>query len=385
MVVAGLLAVVGSIGFARLGYSMILPGMKDGLRLTYTQMGLMASGNFIGYMIFAVLAGMLTSKYGPRIVITSSLLLAGVSMLLTGFARDFHQALILRSLTGIGSGGSNTPAIMMSAAWLSAGSRGLASGVITSGNGLGVIITGFLVPKLNEMFGADGWRYSWLALGVTTLLFTLFCGIAIKSAPAEKASTYKPAGIADWRSVGTSPLIWKMGLTYFTFGLSYVIYVTFFGAYLVKEAGLTVESAGTLWALVGGLSIASGPLWGHISDRIGRRYSLALVYFLQSFSFLLFTQRGGVFSLYTSVFLFGVTAWSIVSVLAAYCGDCFSPSLAFSALGFLTLFFGVGQALGPSIAGYIADLTGTFTSVFLLSSLIAALGGLLSIMMLRKT
>ena len=64
------------------------------------------------------------------------------------------------------------------------------------------------------------------------------------------------------------------------FGISYIIYVTFFGAYLINEMYLTTETTGLLWALVGGLSLFSGPLWGHISDRIGRGNTLALVYFI---------------------------------------------------------------------------------------------------------
>ncbi|MEM3596287.1 MAG: YbfB/YjiJ family MFS transporter, partial [Candidatus Bathyarchaeia archaeon] len=86
IIFSGHLAVLGSLGFARFGYSMILPSMKEGLGLSYTQMGLMASGNFSGYMVFAILGGLLASKYGARVVMTISLTLVGASMLLTGLA-----------------------------------------------------------------------------------------------------------------------------------------------------------------------------------------------------------------------------------------------------------------------------------------------------------
>jgi MFS family permease len=90
-------------------------------------------------------------------------------------------------------------------------------------------------------------------------------------------------------------------------------------------------------------------------------------------------------ALYTSAILFGLTAWSTPSIVAALSADHFGPKAAFSALGFLTLIFGFGQALGPSAAGYLADLTKTFASVFLLSSSVAALGGFLSIKILGKS
>lgn len=381
IILSGLVAVLGSLGFARFGYSMILPGMKDGLSLTYTQMGFLESGNFSGYMVFAIIGSILASGYGPRIVVTSSLGLVGSSMLLTSFSESFHQALILRSLTGIGSGGANVPAMMLPAAWFSAKKRGLAAGIIASGSGLGLIFTGFLVPKLDTIFGAEGWRYSWLILGAATLIFALFCGAVIRNSPNYPSAKHNK--VIEWRVI-YNPLIWKVGLIYFMFGLSYIIYVTFFGAYLVNEVHLSPQKAGSLWALLGGLSVASGPLWGHISDRVGRGYSLATIYFIQTISFLLFSHGMMLKSIYLSTILFGLTAWSIPSIIAAYSGDRFGPKAAFSVLGFLTLFFGVGQAIGPSTAGYLADLTQTFTSAFLLSSSTAAIGGFLSLKILRK-
>ncbi len=384
VVLSGFIAVLGSLGFARFGYSMILPGMKDGLGLAYTQMGLMESGNFSGYMFFAVLGGMLASRYGPRVVIASSLGLTGASMLLTGFVESYPQALMLRSLTGVGSAGSNVPAAMLPAAWFSARRRGLAAGLITSGNGAGLIATGFLVPKLNVVFGVEGWRYSWLILGMTTICFAAFCGLAVRNPPEKKTRSNEPTRTLEWNLIRT-PLIWKMGLVYLMFGLSYVIYVTFFGAYLVNEVSLSPLRVGSLWALVGFLSLASGPLWGHVSDKAGRGYGLAMVYFIHSLSFFLFSRGGIMVALNASAILFGLTAWSVPSIMAAYSGDRFGSKAAFSVFGFLTLFFGVGQALGPSAAGYIADRAQTFTSAFLLSSTAAALGGLLSLKMLRKS
>ncbi len=363
---------------------MILPEMKDGLMLTYTQMGLMASGNFIGYISFAILGTILASRYGPRLVIAISLGIVGLSMLFTGFIENFQQALLLRALTGIGSGGANVPALMLPAIWFAARRRGLATGIIISGTSIGLISTGFLVPKFTDVFGTDGWRYSWLILGIITFFFALFCGFAIRDPAVRKTSTQMHISKIGPRLKHLDPMIWKIGFVYFMFGLSYIIYVTFFGAYLEKEVGVSSQLTGMLWALIGVLSLFGSPLWGHISDVIGRGHSLAFIYFIQSFCFYLFAYSKEINALTTSAVLFGLTAWSIPSIVAAYSGDCFGPKSAFSAMGFLTLFFGIGQILGPFIAGYLADLAGTFTSPFLLSSLVAAMGGILSILMLRR-
>jgi hypothetical protein len=61
----GILTTTGAVGFARYGYTTILPSMMEGLGLDNTGMGLMASGNLAGYMIFSLVAGFLASKYSP--------------------------------------------------------------------------------------------------------------------------------------------------------------------------------------------------------------------------------------------------------------------------------------------------------------------------------
>ena len=123
VVLAGLLTTLGSTGFARFAYTMILPGMKESLGLTYGQMGLIGSGNFITYMIFAIVGGLLASKYGPKKVIAIFLCLTGISMILTGLSNTFLEALVFRSLTGAFSAVANVPGIMLSATFFSSKRR----------------------------------------------------------------------------------------------------------------------------------------------------------------------------------------------------------------------------------------------------------------------
>jgi sugar phosphate permease len=74
----GLLTTIGTHGFARMAYTLILPSMKDGLQFSYAQLGLLGTGNFIGYLIFAIIGGFLATRFGTRIVISLSLILMGL-------------------------------------------------------------------------------------------------------------------------------------------------------------------------------------------------------------------------------------------------------------------------------------------------------------------
>jgi sugar phosphate permease len=394
--------VLGCLGFARFGYTMILPHMKDGLGLTKTQAGNLATGNFVGYLVLAIVGGFLAARYGPRVVISFSMLLIGVAMFLTGLAPNFQMALVWRTLTGVGSGGSNVPVMGLVSAWFGTKRRGLAAGIAAGGSSVGLAITGPLIPRIIDAYGADGWRYSWYYLGAMTVIIAILCFVLLRDRPEEKglvaiglkegsprSSQDRPFDSAQdrpfdgaqdrpsslqWGLVYKSGAVWHLALIYIMFGFSYIIYATFFADYLTGEAGFTKEAAGRLWMLVGLISFVSGFIWGTISDVIGRKYGLALVYFLQGLCFIIFGLWKATPGYYLSALLFALTAWSIPAIMAATCGDYLGPRLAPAALGFVTVFFGTGQAIGPTLAGYIGDVTGSYTWAFIIAGLAAFVG-----------
>ena len=67
----GTLAVFGSLGLARFGYTAVLPSMQAGLGLTNVQAGGVATINLVGYLVLSMLGGALASRYGPRVVIAA--------------------------------------------------------------------------------------------------------------------------------------------------------------------------------------------------------------------------------------------------------------------------------------------------------------------------
>jgi predicted MFS family arabinose efflux permease len=255
-----------------------------------------------------------------------------------------------------------------------------------AGSSLALIITGLLVPRILDRYGADGWRTSWLLLGALVVLLGLVAAALLRNRPEEKglrpvAAADEPppqdkASSLDWGQVYRSGAVWHLALVYIAFGFSYIIYVTYFAKYLQAEAGYTREAAGNLWAVVGWISIFCGLIWGTVSDRLGRKVGLALVYLLQAISFALFALWRNPTGYVVSAIVFGLTAWSIPGIMAAACGDYVGGRMAPAALGFVTLFFGLGQAAGPAVAGVLADATTSFAPAFLLAAGVALLGGI---------
>jgi len=105
----GALVVLLAHGFGRMSYSVILPPMKEGLSLTYTQVGLIGTGNFIGYLCLAVIGGFLAARFGARKIIFISLMVMGICLFLTGLSESFGFAFAMRLITGMGNGGGYMP------------------------------------------------------------------------------------------------------------------------------------------------------------------------------------------------------------------------------------------------------------------------------------
>lgn len=395
---AGTLVVFGSLGLARFGYTLILPSMQTGLGMGNTEAGVLATTNLIGYLAMSVIGGALASRFGPRTVITIGLGLAGISMIMTGMVGSFAHAAVLRSITGIGSGMSNVPVMGLLAAWFAQHRRGIASGIGVTGSSFALIALGPTVPVLLNMFGDNGWRICWYLFGATTLVLAVTGYIFLRNSPDELGISRvgeqfdddpsprpAPGSLLNWGLVYRSPQVWLLGVVYTAFGFSYIIYMTFFFKYLLSQGGYTREGAGALFMVMGWFSLACGLIWGWVSDVIGRKHTLAIVYLIQCVSYILFGLWANQLGYTVSAILFGLTAWSIPAIMAATCGDILGSRLSPAALGFITLFFGIGQAAGPSVAGAISDAMGSLNPAFLLAAGVAFAGGLGSLFLNVKS
>lgn len=388
----GTMVVFGSLGLGRFAYSVVLPSMQAGLGMDNTQAGGLATANLVGYLASCVVGGALASRFGPRAVIASGLALAALAMMMTGTAGDFASAAVWRTLTGIGSGASNVPTMGLMSSWFAPRRRGLAAGVAVAGSSIALIATGPLVTRILAVYGGGGWRACWFIFGGAALVLTVAAAALLRNEPSdlglrpvgagpeERAASSGQRGPMRLGDVYNKPIVWLLGLVYVAFGFSYIIYMTFFTKSLIADGGYTQAEAGRLFMVMGWFSLLCGLIWGSVSDRIGRKGALAIVYGVHALAFSLFPLWPAPAGYTLSAVLFGLSAWSIPGIMAATCGDLLGSRLAPAALGFITLFFGIGQAAGPSVAGAMADAAGSFSSALWLcagAALLGAVGALL--------
>jgi MFS family permease len=389
------LVVFGSLGLARFSYSVLLPSMQKGLGMDNTFGGALATANLIGYLLFAVAGGVLAARFGPRRVIASGLTVAAISMFMTGMAHSIAEAAIWFALAGIGSGASNVPVMGLLAAWFAPNRRGLATGIAVAGSSIAIILVGPLVPYFQVAYGDNGWRMCWFIFGGVTLVLAVGAATILRNRPSELGQV--PVGaeheetIPDkkihslpWGEVFKRQIVWLVGFVYLAFGFSYIVYMTFFNKCLIAEGGYTQVEAGRLFMLMGWFSLFCGIIWGSVSDMIGRKMALAIVFLVHTVAYSLFPLWPTPLGFTISAILFGLSAWSIPGIMAATCGDILGPRLAPAALGLITLFLGIGQAAGPFVAGVLADTTNSYWPALWLSAGVAFLGAIGSLMLPLK-
>ncbi len=375
VVATGTLCLFACLGLGRFALGMLLPSMAGALDLSYAQMGFIGTANLVGYLVAVLFCGRLAKMFGARKVIGASLLLVGLSMLLIGLAGNVYLITLLYILTGMASALANVSTMGLISVWFASAKRGRAAGLVVSGSGFAIITSGKLVPYLNAISN-DGWRLSWAVLGGIVLVVAVICFLVLRDRPQDLGLQPVGSVATDGADYGTglgqpmevrAGVLYHCAAIYFLFGFTYVIYATFIVTTLVQEWGMSEALAGNFWAWAGFLSIFSGPVFGTLSDRFGRKQTLVAVFAIQAMAYLFIALHMGDLFLYLSIACYGIVVWSVPSIMAAMVGDYVGGQRAIHVFAFVTFVFGLGQVMGPSVAGILAEMSGSFSSSYFLA------------------
>lgn len=374
MVAVGALVIMVVVVFARLSYGFILPFMRGALGLSYQQAGTLGTASALGYLLLIMVAGMVASRWGGRLAV-----LSGVAMTMIGFtglalASDYRLLVALMALLGFGTAFAYTPVISLLAAWFPE-RRGAVIGIANSGVGLGLLLSGSLVPLLHAAYADRGWRIAW-ALFALTALAALIAGFFLLRNPA----TAGPTGVhkIDKAEVFRNSHVITVGLLYGIVGITYIVQAVFMYSYAL-ESGIAALTAGRLAAASGILSIFSSPCWGWLSDRYGRALVLRICVSMTLAAILvpvIFPTLGGFAAHYLMV---GCTMSGMFGAILAASTETVGPHEAPLAVSFVTLFYAVGQFAGPAAAGLLIEHAGGFRTAFAACCIVLAMGVLLTL------
>ena len=380
-VLCGTLTSLVVIGFGRLAYGVILPSMRTDLGLSYQQAGILSTVSALCYVCFVLIGGLAAAHYGAKASIVFGMLMVVLGFVGLAFAANFWLLAILMGLLGIGAAFAFAPMVALLAAWFPE-KRGLVIGCMTSGVGIGILATGLLVPFLFTAFGDQGWRVSWAVFAGTALFVALMISLFVHNPPRAHTSAGGQLPADEKWLIYRNPRVLIVAATYGIIGLGYIVQTVFMVSFMV-ESGYSESTAGRYVAMMGLLSIIAGPLWGWVSDFWGRGNALSISIFLVIVSMGLPLIEQTLPYFFFHFVIMGVSLNGVFAMIQTSATDQVAPRYIPIAFSFATLFFAVGQFLGPAIAGWLIGTSGGFTAAFGFTMLVLTTGFALTLVIRR--
>jgi predicted MFS family arabinose efflux permease len=348
---AGALAMAIGMGIGRFAYTPILPGMMEGLGLTASDAGLIASANYVGYLIGAILAG---GGWGQGRERSMAYLGTGGTAVLTaamGFTDAIPAFLLIRFLAGVASA---FMMIFLSTIIFNQLARTQQPGLQSlhfGGVGLGITVSAVLTAAV-FLLGLD-WQMNWFAAaGVSAIAFIgVVCLMGVDDYAPPSQAHREP------------PLVWnaslaKISLAYAIFGAGYIVTATFLIAIVRQsEGGFVVESG--VWLAAGLAGAPSVWLWSLVARRLGLAMAFGIGCMVEAVGVVASVSIGGYGAQILAGALLGGT-FIAVTAIGLQIGRAVAGEAPRRALAIMTAAFGVGQITGPLLAGIAADLTGSF-------------------------
>ena len=311
------------------------------------------------YFAFGGVGGMLSDRFGARLICSLGMLCIAVGLLLTSFAQSLNAVYLFYSV-GIGAGIAlaYTPSIGNVQPWFTA-RRGLASGIASSGIGLGTL----LVPLLAAMWIASmEWRMALRVMSGAVIVVGLGSTLLLKRAQLvpRNAST-PPPGLTLGQALKDKRFWW---FYLFTFTAAPTMFIPFAHVSAsARDIGISDANAVGLVGLIGIGSLVGRFAISALADRLGRTLTLTLMQVSMATTYLLWIVAGGYPSLAVFALWFGLSYGGIVSLMPAICMDLFGARAVAGIIGTLYTGAAVGNLLGPVAAGAVFDRMGSYHPV----------------------
>ncbi len=247
----------------------MMPFIQEDFGLSYTEVGLVAMAFGLVYGFSQLPAGWLGSRVSPRILLMAGIMGVAVAGVLVGLSQTYIMMLVFLALMGLMAGGYHPSASSLITSWVEPEKRGRALGFHLIGGNTSF----FLAPLIGAGIAAAwGWRYSFIGLAIPTVILGIVFYVYMSRwgsggqawrVKAERHEEAAPAPGNRRRLVIFLILIIMAG------GASTSL-MMFVPLYVVKQFGVSKQTAASLLSIVFGTGMFASPLGGYLSDRIGR-------------------------------------------------------------------------------------------------------------------
>ena len=392
--------------FHRLCPAVVALDMMRDLQAGGALLGLLGSAYFYPYALMQLPAGLLSDSWGPRRTITLFFGVACVGSLLLGLAPSLFWAVVGRILVGLGISMLFVPTMKILAEWFRIREFATMTGILMAMGGLGSLTAASPLALLSTWIG---WRFSFVAVGLFTLLMAILVWVFVRDRPADLGwpSPAEPSGttppsiglLEGMKEVLTYPRFWPVAIWFFfTFAIFFSFGGLWGGPYLMEVYGLTKAEAGNILSMMAIGMIFGSPLMSFLSDRVfrGRKSVLLLSGLVTLCLTALLTFRIDSLSIWMLYLLslgLGIFCSAIVVVGFTTTKELFPVQIAGTSTGLVNLFPFAGGAVFQPFLGYLLERQGRVAGAFtvagyqqaFLALFICALIAFVSCLFLKET
>lgn len=336
------------------------------------------------FAIAMVIGGRLQDKYGPRLIAGIGGVLTSAGLIISSFASKTDSTMLIIGfgiLGGIGIGfgyGSTTPPAQK---WFAPAKRGLITGIVVSGFGLGPV---YIAPITKNLLGSVGINQTFMTLGIGCFIITVLLSQVLKNPPAG----YVPAGMPtpgstagnksnkheyDWNEMLRTPqfyLLWIMYAFASFAGLMVIGHLAKIAANQAAGATLALSLVVPIYAVGNAFGRI---LAGTVSDKLGRTRTLFLFCLSQAVVMALMPQATSGALIIIGALAIGVNYGSNLSLFPSTVADYFGSKNFGVNYGFVFTAWGIGGVFGSMVAGKIVDMTGSYAMAFTVAAVLCAL------------
>lgn len=336
-----------------------------------------------------IVAGKIQDKIGPKTVVLVGGILFGVGIIGAGFTDSLSVLYSTYGVTGGIGMGTTYACTVANTVKLFPDRRGLASGLVVAGFGLGAVLFAPLSTWLIDSHGVLG---AFKILGTGHLLLIPALSLLIQAAPAG----YRPAGWIppanaknsataadkDWKHMLCDPKFYVLWCVYAIgtiSGLMIIAHASPFGQEIVKLAPQTAAMAVSALALA---NTGGRIFWGWVSDRIGRFNTVVLMFVLGGTVMFVLPNVAGLMAFVIALIVIGLCFGGFMGIFPSITADAFGPKNLGMNYGIMFTAFGFAAFVGPRLAATFKELHhGDYTYAFLIAAALSVLGIILTLVL----
>tara|TARA_Y100000813_G_scaffold12352_1_gene8514 strand:- start:937 stop:2094 length:1158 start_codon:yes stop_codon:yes gene_type:complete len=368
LILTGIAALTIAVGIGRFSYTPILPYMISELNLTTTEAGLIASSNYLGYLLGSLIPIFPQFPKNIRSIFIYSIFISIISLFAMGLTNTFEVFILIRFIHGIFSAFVLILGTSLIVSHVQKKGKIFLGTAHFSGVGLGMALSAIVVSYLG--FLNFTWDELWFSIGILAIMLSFQI---IKFTPIQKAEVKYNLKSKNKTSLGFSLITISYGL----YGFGYVAFGTFISTMSRLTPGLE-KTEPYVWFVVGVTGIPSVFFWNWFGSKIGNDIGLFLANLILGLGVLFSVLINNEFGIFISCILFGLSFVPITSMCLLEGQKRFSGSFIVST-AILTFSFSIGQMIGPYLSGLLTDYYGSFFLSMIISGIVLIFGSLLMI------